>query len=254
VSRVGGVVTGERVRWTNGVLWRYLLHPVYVAGLLFYPSWIPEPLDPPMETLRRVRAIAGLLTYCGVYAVLGDNVGLDDFGIGAALRNLFGVVWLLLIVHPMTVGVMLLIWKRRGFPIRVLRAPVLRGFVLLAGYVVSLLILIRLTIAGPETWGSFKADTIRLVVALWLFCFFVFASLAVARHLFGSAAIHPGLPALLAAITAWLAALPDLKTGDVLGLVFVLGGPVTVTAIAALELSRLRRHHGIELHPVSWSP
>ncbi|MGW4020536.1 hypothetical protein [Streptomyces sp. NPDC005009] len=226
---------------------RRLLNPAYAAGVFFRPVWIPEPLDPDMEELRRARGVAGLLTYCGVYTMF-DGGGLDGFGIGTALHNLSQVVFMLVLVHPVTVGVMLLVWKRRGCPVRTLRTPVLRGFVLLAGYVGAMLVLMRLTFAGPETGTDLKADMVRLLAAFWMLCFVVFASLAVVKNFFGSAAVHPCLPALLAVIVAWPAALPDVKAGGAaLNVVLVLGGPVTITALAALEISRLRRYHGIRL-------
>lgn len=243
-------MAGERVRWTNGVYLRDLLRPNRAARLLFAPAWIPEPLDPEMETLRRVRAFVGLLTYCGVYAISRDDIDSDDFSIGRALHG--DIVTMLLLVHPVTVCVMLLLWKRRGSPLHGLGAPVVRTFLLLGAYVGAMFILVQLTFAGPDTGASLKGDAIRLIVAFWLFCFVAFASLTVVRNFFGSAAVHPGLPALLASITTWPAVLPSLNTDDVdLGLVLALGGPVTVTAIGFLELSRLRRYHGIELltHP-----
>ncbi|WP_254399616.1 hypothetical protein [Streptomyces sp. AC602_WCS936] len=239
-------MTGDRVRWTNGVRRRSLLNPVYAAALLFHPAWIPPALDPSIDTLRRVRTIAGLLTCFGVH------VALADFSIPSPLSKINNVVLILLTVHPVTVGVMLLVWRKRGHQVRTLRVPVLRGFILLASYVGALLILIQLTIASPESETSPGAEMIHIGVALWLFCFVIVASLAVIKNLFGSAAIHPSLPALLATIITWLAALLDLNTDEVvLGVVLVLSGPVTVTAVAVLELSRLRRHHGIELltHP-----
>jgi hypothetical protein len=54
-------------------------------------------------------------------------------------------------------------------------------------------------------------------------------------------------------------AVPDLVTGDLhglsltLGVIFILGAPVTVTAIALLEMRRLKRRYGIRLqaHPAT---
>ncbi|OIK00767.1 hypothetical protein BIV25_06415 [Streptomyces sp. MUSC 14] len=82
-------------------------------------------------------------------------------------------------------------------------------------------------------------------------------ALRVTGNFFGTAAVHRCLPPLLVIVTTWLMALPDLFTGDLhglglrLGILFVLGAPVTVTAIALFEMARLKRDQGIRLtaHP-----
>jgi hypothetical protein len=82
-------------------------------------------------------------------------------------------------------------------------------------------------------------------------------ALRINGNFFGTAAVHRCLPPLLAMVTTWLMALPDLFTGDLhglgltLGIVFILGAPVTVSAIALYEMARLKRAYGIRLtdHP-----
>jgi hypothetical protein len=84
----------------------------------------------------------------------------------------------------------------------------------------------------------------------------------VSGNFFGTAAVHRCLPPLLAVVTSWLMAVPDLVTGDLhglsltLGIVFILGTPLTVTAIALLEMGRLKRRYGIRLkaHPAAQAP
>jgi hypothetical protein len=97
---------------------------------------------------------------------------------------------------------------------------------------------------------------------LWMLGFVVWGAVRVSGNFFGTAAVHRCLPALLATVTSWLMAIPDLVTGDLhglsltLGVVFILGAPVTVTAIALLEMSRLKRRYGIRLkaHPATLPP
>jgi hypothetical protein len=97
---------------------------------------------------------------------------------------------------------------------------------------------------------------------MWLTGFLLYGAVQLSGNFFGSAAVHRGLPPLLATVTTWLMAIPDLVTGDLhglsfkMGIVFILGAPLTVTAIAALEMNRLRRHHGIRLgaHPSRLPP
>ncbi|NED14581.1 hypothetical protein [Streptomyces sp. SID9124] len=184
-----------------------------------------------MATLRRWRTVAGAIIYFGLFSF-------RDVGFG----SLNDIVWAAPLAYPLTIGVMLLIWRRRGYAIRPLWTPIGKGLRLLAAYVAVLLLLVELTIASPVENPSLP----HVAVAFWLLCFFIFATLAVARNFFGSAAVHPALPGLLTTVVAWQAALLRLTTSTE-GLVYVVGGPATLTVILALELSRLRHHHGIRL-------
>ncbi len=229
---------GERDRGLGG--WG-LLSPAHWAFWIFEPAWIPAPLDPEMETLRRYRATVGALICIGVQVFHAGSVfGLADEPFG----GISALVWAVPITYLSAISVMLLLWKRRGYSIRPLWKPVLKGVTLMVAYFGILLFLISFTIGRPE---SDDPSLKELIFAFWLFFFFVFATLAVARSFFGSAAIHPALPGLLSAVAAWLAALPDLNT-SALGLLLSLGGPVSLTAISGLELSRLRQHYGIHLY------
>jgi hypothetical protein len=97
---------------------------------------------------------------------------------------------------------------------------------------------------------------------MWLLVFTAYGAVRVSGNFFGTAATHRCLPPLLATVTSWLVAVPDLVTGDLhglsltLGYVFILGAPVTVTAIALLEMGRLKRRYGIRLtaHPATLAP
>lgn len=235
-------MTGNPVRWTNGVRWGRLWHPVYASRLVFSPAWIPAPLDPSIAELSRVRSIVGLVVVCFL-TVVHDGPGalpLDPDG-GASK---------VLVSYPLTVGPMLLVWKARGFPVRLLRAFLWRSAALLVGYVCLIALAAAAALLAEDRWEA--PLLVQVCVAGWALVFVLSASWTVARNLFGSAAVHPGLPALITAVTAWLAALLRLPSGQ--GLVLVLAGPVTVTAIALLELSRLRRRHGVALFMSAGAP
>ncbi|WP_199272570.1 hypothetical protein [Streptomyces broussonetiae] len=115
---------------------------------------MPEPLDASVEQLKRIRVAAGTVAAVGVYTFVEGG-----FAVGEMLQNLPVASGVLLLLTPLTVGVML--------------------------------------------------------------------------------------------------SLPDLFTGDLhglgpkLGILFILGAPVTVTAIALFEMARLKRDHGIRptAHP-----
>ncbi|WP_030619201.1 sulfur globule family protein [Streptomyces sclerotialus] len=224
-----------------------MLDPKHAAWRLFHPEWVPEADDPAVERLKRVRVLAGMVVSFGVYTFVAH-----DFDVSQVLENIAVAGLVLLVSTPLTVGVMLLVW-RRGGPLRPLRRTLLGCLKLLVGFVGTLVGTALLFWYFTRQGGVL----VLLPVVLWLWGFVVQAALRVNGNFFGTGAVHRCLPPVLAAVTSWLMALPDLATGDLhglgarLGTVFILGAPVLVTAIALLEMRRVRRFHGIRLrdHP-----
>ncbi|MEZ0157843.1 hypothetical protein [Streptomyces griseorubens] len=141
----------------------------------------------------------------------------------------------------------------------ILRPHILsRRCLLLIGSVVALVLLVQTVNSTSSTFVVIGAG----MTMMWMLCFVARGTLRVSGNFFGTGAVHRCLPALLATVTSWLVAVPDLVTGDLHGLgfafgvVFILGAPVTVTAIALLETGRLRRRYGIRLraHPAGHPP
>lgn len=243
--------------WTGGTLRaRTFLKPHHVAKAVFHPAWIPQSLDPSVERLKRIRVIAGGIASVGVYTVLEGG-----FDITELLENAMIASAVLLFLTPTTVGVMLLVWRRTG-TVRRLKVSLLNSLKLLLlfiGCVVATMMLAQST-------NSADGNPLLLLgvgaVMMWMLVFVVAGAVRVSGNFFGTAAVHRCLPALLATVTTWLMAIPDLVTGDLhglsltMGIVFILGAPVTVTAIAVLETGRLRRRYGIRLrtHPASLPP
>ncbi|MEI5099919.1 hypothetical protein RB200_16800 [Streptomyces sp. PmtG] len=225
------------------------LWPKEAARWAFAPAWLPDPVDPLVEDLKRYRVIAGLVAACGVYTVVAGG-----FDISEALENLVVASLVLLIVTPLTVGGMLFVWRRSG-SLATLKGPLLASLRLLLGFIAAVIGTVLLLGQGAGIAGP--AIFVVAPVVFWLMAFVVRAAVQINRNFFGTAAVHRCLPPLLATVTTWLMALPDLVTGDLRGLglttgaVFILGAPVTVTGIALLEMRRLRRFHGIRLlaHP-----
>ncbi|MGI5352690.1 hypothetical protein ACQEU8_31590 [Streptomyces sp. CA-250714] len=224
--------------------------PNQAAQLVFHPSWIPEPVDPLAEGLKRIRVVAGMVTAVGVYTFVAGGFSLTE-----ALENVVTASLVLLVITPLTVGVLLLVWRRRG-PIRPLRRPLLRSSGLLLLFVASVVGTFSLMTLAPQT-GLFLL--VLGPVACWLLAFVGCAAVRLNANFFGTAAVHRCLPPVLASVTSWLTAIPDLVTGDLhglgltMGVVFILGAPLTVTALSVLETHRLRRHHGVTLraHPLA---
>ncbi|MFG3104521.1 hypothetical protein ACGFZL_28950 [Streptomyces sp. NPDC048182] len=243
--------------WTGGTQrGRSLLNPKVAARAVFHPAWIPRSLDPTIESLKRFRVIAGAVASLGVYTVLHGGFQPEEL-----LENALTASLVLLVVTPLTVGAMLYVWRRTG-TVRQLRTPLvncLKLLLLFVGCVVGLVALVY-------TINASSSNPLVIIggglFMLWLLGFTVAGAIRVSGNFFGTAAVHRSLPALLAVVTSWLMAVPDLVTGDLhglgltLGFVFILGAPVTVTAIALLETSRLKRRYGIRLaaHPATLPP
>ncbi|KOT29211.1 membrane protein [Streptomyces caelestis] len=234
---------------------RTFLKPHHVARAVFHPAWIPQPLDPSIERLKRFRVIAGAVASIGVYTVLEGG-----FDVTELLENALTASAVLLLLTPLTVGVMLFVWRRTG-TVRRLRAPLLDSLKLLLlfiGCVVALVLLVQTTSGS----GSMLVTLGGGLTMMWMIVFVISGAVRVSGNFFGTAAVHRCLPALLATVTSWLMAIPDLVTGDLhglgltMGVVFVLGAPVTVTAIALAEAGRLKRRYGIRLgaHPAGPPP
>ncbi|CAL9597019.1 proline-rich domain-containing protein [Streptomyces sp. Tu 3180] len=239
--------------WTGGTLTvGSFLRPHKAARAVFHPAWIPDSLDPSIERLKRFRIIAGAVASLGVYTFVEGGFSLTEL-----MENALTASAVLLFLTPLTVGVMLFVWRRTG-TVRQLRVPLLNALKLLLlfiGCVVGLVLLVQTT----NSSGNMLLTMGVGLTMMWLLVFVVSGAVRVSGNFFGTAAVHRCLPALLATVTSWLMAIPDLVTGDLhglgltMGIVFILGAPVTVTAIALLETGRLKRRYGVRLgtHPAS---
>ncbi|MCX5047347.1 hypothetical protein OG895_07895 [Streptomyces sp. NBC_00201] len=230
---------------------RSFLKPHHLARAVFHPAWIPPAVDPSVEQLKRVRVIAGAFAGLGVYTFVEGGFAFDEM-----LDNAVTASVVLLFLTPLTVGVMLYVW-RRGGTVRQLRVPLVNALKLLLLFIGSVLVTVLLFRLG-DAFGIL-ARLVLSLAGLWMVWFVIAGAVKLTGNFFGTAAVHRGLPPLLATVTTWLMALPDLFTGDLhglgltMGIVFILGAPVTVTAIAVLELRRLRQRYGVRLtaHPLT---
>ncbi|MFJ4623479.1 hypothetical protein [Streptomyces sp. NPDC088812] len=244
-----------RGSWTGGSLTAgSFLKPHRVARAVFHPVWIPAALDPTVERLKRIRVVAGVVAALGVYSFIEGGFAFDEM-----LDNAVTASAVLFLLTPLTVGVMLLVWRRTG-AVSQLRTPLVNSLKLLLLFVASVVMTLVLFRLG-DTLGA-VARLVSTLLGLWAAFFVVAGAIRLTGNFFGTAAVHRCLPPLLATVTTWLMAVPDLVTGDLhglgltLGVVFILGAPVTVTAIALLETRRLGRRYGIRLtaHPATLPP
>lgn len=240
--------------WTGGALTaRSFLKPHQVARAVFHPTWIPESLDPSVDALKKARVIAGAVAAFGVYTFVEGGFAFDEMMDNAATACV-----VLLFITPLTVGVMLYLWRRSGAgTVGQLREPLVRSLKLLLLFIGSALGTVLVFRMG----GAFGPLGGLLVscLGLWMAVFVIAGAYRISGNFFGTAVVHRCLPPLLASVTTWLMAIPDLVTGDLhglglaMGFVFILGAPVTVTGIALLEMGRLKSRYGIRLaaHPAT---
>ncbi|WP_234020977.1 hypothetical protein [Streptomyces sp. 142MFCol3.1] len=92
---------------------------------------------------------------------------------------------------------------------------------------------------------------LTIFVLFWVTPFVVWGVGLAVQHVFRTADIHETVPPLLIMALAWEMALIDMFTGahegvpTVIRYVFILGAPLSVTAVGLWELHRLRVHYGL---------
>ncbi|MEU5077557.1 hypothetical protein AB0G76_39315 [Streptomyces asoensis] len=248
-------MSSARRSWTDGSLTvRSFLKPHRAAWAVFHPAWIPQALDPTVERLKRGRVVAGAIAAVGVYTFVEGGFAFEEM-----LENTAIASAVLFFLTPLTVGVMLLVWRRTG-TVRQLRTPLLDSLKLLLLFVACVFATVGI-FQSSEMVGLVPRMLLTLA-GLWMAFFVMAGAVRLSGNFFGSAAVHRCLPPLLATVTPWLMAVPDLVTGDLhglsltMGVVFILGAPVTVSGIALLEMRRLKRRYGILLgaHPATLPP
>ncbi|WP_327716415.1 DUF3824 domain-containing protein [Streptomyces sp. NBC_00490] len=244
-------MAGSQGSWTGGALTAgSLWKPKYAARAVFHPAWIPQSVDPTVEQLKKIRLIAGTVAAIGVYTFVEGGFAFDEM-----LENMLTASVVLLLITPLTVGIMLFVWRRRG-SVSGLKPSLFNSLKLLLLFVGTIV----LTVVLLQSAGGAGFFILVLGPAvLWLIGFVARGAWHVGANFFGTAGVHRCLPPLLAAVTSWLMALPDLLTGDLhglslgMGVLFILGAPLTVTGIALLEMRRLEQRYGIRLaaHPAT---
>ncbi len=97
---------------------------------------VPSGVDPEVliwvERLKRVRVIAGAVAAVGVYTFVQGGFAFTEM-----LQNMLTASAVPLFITPLTVGVMLFVWRRTG-TVRQLRVPLGNSFKLLLAFVGSI--------------------------------------------------------------------------------------------------------------------
>lgn len=272
-------VNTTRQRWTAPA--RSLPNPITLASALTDPSRPDRIQDPVIAWLWRGRTLLGLaatawlllaypLTKGGEKFVLGKLEELL-FGCGVLLvAGFIGVTAFILAARPPLGG---LYTSRLGAPLRALGAlPLGAGVVwlmvsALSGDIVSMSDVgshdLLLGLLG-ETLGRIisglvigllfiAAGLLCVVVLLVAVCFTLVAAVKGLNSCFRVGDVHELLPAVLSPLLVWsLFALQlfddaDVAAPPVVLNAFLLGGPLSVTALSVWEVHRLRSRYGVTL-------
>ncbi|MEU6762276.1 hypothetical protein ABZ916_07095 [Streptomyces sp. NPDC046853] len=206
------------------------------------------------------RAIAGAIASLGlIYAY-----GADDGWSGVANDGVVKVILaplLLILTGPLVV--LGFIRYAPASQRRLLRSR-LRAPLKAVGWYIGILVGVGLVLAGSavllkQNYGTLLNGLVALVLLIglvWLLPFLFFASAYAARYAFNTSNVHAALPAALTVVLVWELMLCSLALDG--GLPHgppaaqwcaVLGGPVSVTAVALWELHRMRTRHGVRIRP-----
>ena len=104
-----------------------------------------------------------------------------------------------------------------------------------------------------SNWLNYVLAVVAMVLLFWGIPFFVLASLYAARSAFNTAQVHPMLPPVITMALVWVFAvfnaigdgLPDGPPA--VQYCSMLGGPLSVTAVALWELHRMKNRFGVTL-------
>ncbi|WP_405705202.1 hypothetical protein OG264_01480 [Streptomyces xanthophaeus] len=235
-----------------------LFNPIAVGRAVFTPSRPDRVHDPLVKRAQVARTVIGLVAITWMLMSYGLAADAD-----AVVDDRFGQIRTTLIVLAVTFPVAVAVF------IAAARPPNRRLFLRRVGKPAGALLALVVALAVPrlitglgyvdeETDWTASAGRVVLLFALGAFLLWLapFALYGIAQslvHVFRTADLHETVSPLLATLLVWEVALFDLFTDAYdsvpLGvrLAFLLGAPLSVTAVAIWELRRLRTRHGVTL-------
>jgi hypothetical protein len=232
------------VTWPFGSAWGLANHAFQVRN-----RYLGE-RDEQIEKLYRWRSILGFAIIVGIeayYHSLRSGFSHGYMSINDSVDTLVRVVLIGGALAP--IGVALL--TERGYrlvALRQLRFPA--GAV--AGYVALYFAVSRGLpfLLRPRTGANaFLVSVLALVAIIWLGVLVLRGLYLVIVGMFRLADGHPLLAPLTGTVIAWGAAVNTMVAGgssdvpSTLAVLLLVGGPISVTAVSALEVARLRRRY-----------
>lgn len=233
---------------------RAILNPLYAAQRTFRPSRRGIVHDPQVRRLQLWRTVLGLVAWVGLMLTYKAVISAD--GVKAVADDRLDQSWSSVLVLVCTLPVVVggFVAAARGGLRRVYLRRALRPLGAVVAIMASMgtsALAMAPELAGLRNAVGLPGKIVIAVLCLWSIGFALYGIGLSLVHVFRTADIHEVVPPVLAGVLVWEMALLDLVTGAYpqvpagVRAVFVLGAPVTVTALSWWEMRRLRRHHGL---------
>ncbi|SOR81025.1 MULTISPECIES: hypothetical protein [Streptomyces] len=239
---------------------RRRIGPIHTARRVFKPSRPDLVEDPFIARMQKIRTLVGLGAVVWVSVSYKIARSVEDVADDRFQQSWISVL-VLSVTLPVVVGVLTALTAPSA------RRDLLRRAAKSFG---AILALVAAVFVFPATMltgfldGKFATNPVMSVVTWVVIVFilvwvtpFIFWGIGLALlHVFRTADIHQTMPPLLAMTLVWEMALIDVLTGAYAGVpgpvraVFMLGAPLSVTAVGLWELRRLRVHYGITVRGV----
>ncbi|MGW0391225.1 hypothetical protein ACWDYJ_10035 [Streptomyces sp. NPDC003042] len=233
-----------------------VFNPLYAAQRVFRPSRPGIVQDPTVRGLQVWRTVAGLAAWLSLTLTYSAISSAQD--VEAVANDRFNQSWVSVLVlactFPVVVGAFVALTRggmRRVYLLRALRS--LGAVVALMASMATFPLAMAPDAQGLRDAVGLPGKIVLGVMCLWSLGFALYGIGLSLVHVFRTADIHELVAPLLATTLVWEMAALDLITGayaqvpPAARLVFILGAPVTVTALSCWEVHRLRRHHGLSV-------
>ncbi|MFF1321764.1 hypothetical protein [Streptomyces chartreusis] len=237
---------------------RRRIGPIHTARRVFTPTRSGVVSDPQVARMRKIRTMVGVGAFLWMSYTYKLSTKLSDTASEQVDKSWTSAL-VLAATLPVIVGILY------GLAAPAARRDLLRRAgrcfgaivaMMAAASVFPIIVLSGFYKGSPLVEGSLTAmKIIQLVASLfilfWVMPFVVWGVGLAVQHVFRTADIHETVPPLLIMALGWEMALIDVLTGAHAGVptliryVFILGAPVSVTAVGLWELRRLRTRHGL---------
>ncbi|MFD8979798.1 hypothetical protein [Streptomyces sp. NPDC059564] len=236
---------------------RFVFNPFHTAQHVFRPSRPGVITDPTVRKLQLWRTGLGFAAWLALtmtYSAVTDPTDGAEAVASDRLDQSWNSTLVLACTLPLVVGVFVAVARgtvRRAYLRRALRS--LGAVLALMASMATFPLAVSAETQGLRDAIGLPGKIVLGLMCLWSLGFALYGIGLSLVHVFRTADIHELLPPALATLLVWEMAVVDFATGAYAQVppaaraVFVLGAPLTVTALSCLEIYRLHRHHGLTL-------